>query len=127
MSLYTIRDVWQCELDEENRNQYHICKELRRSVNCKTTIAPPIRAEVLLNINNTIRASAFAFCGWDTAVSEIRFCFIFLSFISLWYAYRALRSSSKKLAEIVLLVNLVLLFCVFFFYYIAYIKYIRLY
>jgi hypothetical protein len=115
MSLYTIRDVWQCELDENNKNQSHICKELRRTVNCKTTIAPPIRAEVLLNINNKIRASAFAFCGWDTAVSEIRFCFIFLSFVSLWYAYRALSSSSKKLCEIVKKTNFSFLIQRFFF------------
>jgi hypothetical protein len=106
ISLYTIKDIWQCELDEENKNQSHICKELRRAVNCKTTIAPPIRAEVLLNINNTIKASAYAFCGWDTAVSEIRFCFIFLSFISIWYAWRAMNTSSKKLCEIVNINNI---------------------
>ena len=92
-------------MDEENKNQSHICKELRRAVNCKTTIAPPIRAEVLLNINNTIKASAYAFCGWDTAVSEIRFCFIFLSFISIWYASKAINTSSKKLCEIVMKYN----------------------
>jgi hypothetical protein len=105
ISLFTIRDVWVCELDEENKNQSHICKELRRAVNCKTTIAPPIKAEVLLNINNSIRASAYAFCGWDTAVSEIRLCFIFLSFIALYYAAKALTTQSKKLCEIVYNIN----------------------
>jgi cytochrome bd-type quinol oxidase subunit 2 len=99
-SMYTIRDEWVCELDQENKNQSHICKELRSAVNCKTTIAPPIRAEVLLRINNTIRASAYAFCGWDTAVSEIRLCFIMLSFISVYFSFKALSRSSKKLAEI---------------------------
>ncbi len=100
ISLITIRDVWVCELDQNNTNQSHICKELRRTVNCKTTVAPPIKAEVLLRINNTIRASAYAFCGWDTAVSEIRFCFIILSFISIYFAFKALSTSSKKLCDI---------------------------
>jgi hypothetical protein len=110
-SFLTISDIWVCELDEENKNQSHICKELRRSVNCKTTIAPPIKAEVLLNINNSIRASAYAFCGWDTAVSEIRLCFIFLSFVALYYAVKALTTHSKKLCEIVTyLLTIVLLF-----------------
>lgn len=100
ISISTVRDVWVCELDQNNSNQSHICKELRRAVNCKTTVAPPIRAEVLLRINNTIRASAYAFCGWDTAVSEIRICFVILSFLSIYFAWRALTKSSKKLAEI---------------------------
>ncbi len=86
ISIFTIRDVWECELDEENQNQVHICKELRKAVNCKTSVAAPIRAEVLLKINNRIRASAFAFCGWDTAISEIRICFVMLSFLSVYYA-----------------------------------------
>jgi hypothetical protein len=100
ISLATVRDVWVCELDQNNQNQSHICKELRRTVNCKTTVAPPIKAEVLLRINNTIRASAYAFCGWDTAVSEIRACFIMLSFLSIYFAWKALTKSSKKIAEI---------------------------
>jgi hypothetical protein len=100
ISLVTIRDEWVCELDEDSKNQLHICKELRKAVNCKTTIAPPIKAEVLLRINNTIRASAYAFCGWDTAVSEIRICFIMLSFISIYIAWKALSKSSKKMSEI---------------------------
>ncbi len=100
LSFLTVRDVWVCELDQNSENQSHICKELRRTVNCKTTIAPPIKAEVLLNINNTIKASAFAFCGWDTAVSEIRACFIILSFVSIYYAWKSLYISSKKLADI---------------------------
>lgn len=100
ISIATIRDVWVCELDQNNSNYSHICKELRRTVNCKTTVAPPIRAEVLLKINNTIRASAYAFCGWDTAVSEIRVCFIMLSFLSIYFAWKALTKSSKKIAEI---------------------------
>jgi hypothetical protein len=100
ISLSTIRDVWVCELDQDNKNSSHICKELRKSVNCKTTIAPPIRAEVILRINNTIKASAFAFCGFDTAVSEIRICFIMLSFLSVYFAWKALSKSSKKMANI---------------------------
>jgi hypothetical protein len=100
ISLGTVRDVWQCELDQNDSNYSHICKELRRTVNCKTTIAPPIRAEVLLKINNTVRASAVAFCGWDTAVSEIRICFIILCFLSIYFAWKALLKSSKKIAEI---------------------------
>jgi hypothetical protein len=100
ISLGTIRDVWQCELDQTDPNYSHICKELRRTVNCKTTVAPPLRAEVLLRINNQIRASAIAFCGWDTAVSEIRICFIILSFISIYFAWKALVTSSRKVAEI---------------------------
>ena len=74
---------------------------MRHKVNCKTTLAPPIRAEVLLRINNRIRASAYAFCGWDAAVSEIRFCFIILSFFSIYIANQALHNSSKKEADIV--------------------------
>lgn len=100
-SFTTIRDFWQCELDENNKDQNHICTELRRAVNCKTTIAPPIKAEVLLRINNRIKASAYVFCGWDPAVSEIRFCFIILCFISIYYAFKALSTLSKKTSEIV--------------------------
>jgi len=100
ISLGTIRDVWQCELDQSDPNYSHICKELRRTVNCKTTVAPPLKAEVLLRINNQIRASAVAFCGWDTAVSEIRICFIILSFIAIYFAWKALVTSSRKVAEI---------------------------
>ena len=100
ISISTVRDVWICELDQNDSNYSHICKELRRTVNCKTTVAPPIKAEVLLRINNKIRASAVAFCGWDTAVSEIRICFIILSFISIYFAWKALLKSSKKIAEI---------------------------
>jgi hypothetical protein len=100
ISLFTIRDVWVCELDEENQNQIQICRELRKAVNCKTTVVAPIRAEVLLKINNRIKASAFAFCGWDTAVSEIRICFIMLSFLSVYYAWKALKKSSKKMASL---------------------------
>jgi len=100
ISLSTVRDVWDCELDQENQSQIHICKELRKAVNCKTTVAAPIRAEVMLKINNTIKASAVAFCGWDTAVSEIRVCFIMLSFLSVYYAWTALKISSKKMARI---------------------------
>jgi len=102
-SILTVRDVWVCELDENNKHQSHICKELRNAVNCKTTIAPPIRAEVLLKINNSITASAYAFCGWDTAMSEIRFCFLMLAFLSVYYTWTALQKSSKKFAELVIL------------------------
>jgi hypothetical protein len=98
----TIRDYWICELDEHNKNNSVICKELRRAVNCKTTIAPPIRAEVILRINNTIKASALAFCGWDTAISEIRTCFCILSLITIYLAWNAISTQSKKLAEIVM-------------------------
>ena len=100
ISISTIKDVWVCELDQESQNQIHICKELRKAVNCKTTVAAPIRAEVMLKINNTITASAVAFCGWDTAVSEIRVCFIMLSLLSVYYAWTALKKSSKKMAQI---------------------------
>jgi len=100
-SILTVRDVWVCELDENNKHQSHICKELRNAVNCKTTIAPPIRAEVLLKINNSIRASAYAFCGWDTAMSEIRFCFLMLSFLSIYFTWKALKNSSKRFADLV--------------------------
>lgn len=98
----TIRDYWICELDENNKHNHLICKELRRAVNCKTTIAPPIRAEVILRINNTIKASALAFCGWDTAISEIRTCFCILSLITIYLAWNAISTQSKKLAEIVI-------------------------
>ena len=98
----TIRDYWICELDENNEHNHLICKELRRAVNCKTTIAPPIRAEVILRINNTIKASALAFCGWDTAISEIRTCFCILSLITIYLAWNAISTQSKKLAEIVI-------------------------
>lgn len=97
----TARDYWVCELDQENKHNTVICKELRRAVNCKTTIASPIRAEVMLRINNTIKASALAFCGWDTAMSEIRCCFCFLCLIIIYFAWSALKRQSKKLAEIV--------------------------
>ena len=50
ISLLTIRNVWECKIDQNNKNQSHICKELRKAVNCKTTVAPPIKAEVLLRI-----------------------------------------------------------------------------
>lgn len=100
ISIVTVRDLWVCELDQNDPNYSHICKELRRSVNCKTTVAPPIKAEVLLKINNKVRASAIAFCGWDTAVSEIRICFIILSFLSIYFAWMAIIKSSKKQAEI---------------------------
>lgn len=100
-TLGTVRDYWICELDEHNRHNSVICKELRRAVNCKTTIAPPIRAEVILRINNTIKASALAFCGWDTAISEIRTCFCILSLIIVYFAWNAISTQSKKLAEIV--------------------------
>lgn len=98
----TIRDYWICELDEHNKHNLLICKELRRAVNCKTTIAPPIRAEVILLINNTIKASALAFCGWDTAISEIRTCFSILSLITIYLAWNAIITKSRKLAEIVI-------------------------
>ena len=100
ISILTVRDVWTCELDANDPNYSHLCKELRHSVNCKTTVAPPIKAEVLLRINNKVKASAVAFCGWDTAVSEIRICFIILSFLSVYFAWKALMISSKKQAEI---------------------------
>jgi len=105
-SLLTIRDVWECELDENSKTQSNICSELRRSVSCKTTVAPPIRAEVILRINNTIKASAFAFCGWDTAVSEIRLCFIILNFMSIYFGIKAIYSCSKKNSDIVTSINL---------------------
>jgi len=102
-SFITIRDTWVCELSEDNDDENHICSSIRREVNCKTTVAPPIKAEVLLRINNKIKASAYAFCGWDTAVSEIRFCFIILSFFSIYIASKAINNSSKKEAEIVII------------------------
>jgi len=101
-SLITIRDTWVCEIEEENDEKLSICNTLRRAVNCKTTVAPPIKAEVLLRINNKIKASAYAFCGWDTAVSEIRFCFIILSFLSIYIARESINNSSKKEADIVI-------------------------
>ena len=88
-------------MGEENSEKEQICNKLRRAVNCKTTVAPPIKAEVLLRINNRIKASAYAFCGWDTAVSEIRFCFIILVFLSLYIARESLNNNSKKEADIV--------------------------
>lgn len=100
-SIITVRDTWVCELGEDNSEKHQICNTLRNAVNCKTTVAPPIRAEVILRINNKIKASAYAFCGWDTAVSEIRFCFIILSMLALYMANDALNKSSKKEAETV--------------------------
>lgn len=109
----TVRDQWVCELDE-NTDKEHMCNTLRKAVNCKTTVAKPIKAEVLLRINNKIKASALAFCGWDTAVSEIRFCFIILSFFALYLAKQAIDTNSKKEADIV---NLNLCFFLFNLYF----------
>lgn len=99
-SLFTIRDSWICSLDYFFNQYNSVCQELRKSVNCRTTLASPIKAEVFLRINNSKLISSVAFCGWDTAVSEIRICFLILSFVSIYIAIKAFNISSPQLCNI---------------------------
>eukprot|EP01017_Pseudomicrothorax_dubius_P012643 TRINITY_DN1531_c0_g1_i14.p1 TRINITY_DN1531_c0_g1~~TRINITY_DN1531_c0_g1_i14.p1 ORF type:complete len:236 (+),score=53.83 TRINITY_DN1531_c0_g1_i14:114-821(+) len=99
LSIMGTFDEWVCEIDSTAPRHELICMELRRTINCKT-VKGPIRAEVLLNINKQVKASAMVSCPWEIAVSELRFCFIMLALISAGLGIYAVRSESKKYAEL---------------------------
>ena len=71
-----------------------------------------IKAEVLLNVNNEVKASALAVCPWEIAISELRVCFILLSIICVFVGLFAIRKESKKTAELVKITLFLLIFIV---------------
>jgi hypothetical protein len=65
-----------------------------------------------LNIKDEVKASALvifnyngifkAVCPWEIAVSELRVCFILLSVVCVLLGFYAIRSQSRKFADLVI-------------------------
>lgn len=92
-------DSWTCELDSgEDRHDY-ICKELSKAVRCGN-VAGPIQGEILLEIENEVKASAMLVCPWETAISEIRVCFVLLALCSTVIGMLGLINESRKQADL---------------------------
>jgi len=100
LSIYSMRDEWICELDSDDPKHDVICRELRKAVNCRTTVASPIRAETNLIINNQVKASSLTVCGWDIASSELRVCFVLVSIACVIVGMNAVKNENKKKAEL---------------------------
>ena len=98
-SVSNLRDDFRCDLDEENQHMSHICKELRKHFACKRGVASPLKAEIILNINNSVKASASVSCGWEIAVSEIRISLIIVSFLIMFVGLKAIDQLSRKFTE----------------------------
>lgn len=89
---------WNCELDSANPRQYYICKQLQRSASCRT-LTGPLQAEIMINSNNEVKASAYIVCPWENAMSELRICFALGAGLSVFIGLLALMKEDKKLAE----------------------------
>eukprot|EP00331_Platyophrya_macrostoma_P012225 CAMPEP_0176420348 /NCGR_PEP_ID=MMETSP0127-20121128/8558_1 /TAXON_ID=938130 /ORGANISM="Platyophrya macrostoma, Strain WH" /LENGTH=199 /DNA_ID=CAMNT_0017800937 /DNA_START=46 /DNA_END=641 /DNA_ORIENTATION=+ len=99
LCFFGTSDVWDCELDRQDTKYAEICRELRKAVNCRT-ITGPLKAEVLLNVDHRIKASADVVCPWEIAVSELRVCFCLLALLSVGIGMYAVRRESKKYADL---------------------------
>lgn len=95
ISLYTMRDSFICDSPSAISS---ICKHLHKNLNCRTTLASPLQVEALLKINNTFKLTSISFCGFDKAISEIRICFIISAITSIYFAFKAITKSNKKLS-----------------------------
>lgn len=90
--------TWTCELDTTEGTNTKICQNLRKDASCMS-LAGPLHAEILLNINNEVKASASIVCPWENAISEIRVCFILAGFLLIVLSLAAISKEDKKLAE----------------------------
>lgn len=63
-------------------------------MNCRT-VSGPIQAEVMLNVDNEVQASALVQCPWEIAISELRICFALLSLLCTGIGLYAIRKKNK--------------------------------
>ncbi|CAG9313276.1 unnamed protein product [Blepharisma stoltei] len=90
--------AWECELDNSSPKHLYICKQLRQSASCRT-LTGPLKAEILLNSNNEVKASAYIVCPWENAMTELRICFALGAGMALFIGLFSLMKEDKKLAE----------------------------
>lgn len=90
---------WTCELDSTDPKHNYICSELRVATSCRS-LTGPIKAEILLDINSEVKASALVVCPWENAISELRLCFVLASMFTVLLGMLALSNESRKQAEL---------------------------
>ena len=90
---------WTCELDTTQGSNWNICTSLRKDASCMS-LAGPLHAEILLNINDEIRASALIVCPFENAISEIRVCFVLAGLMLIVLSLTAISKEDKKLADL---------------------------
>lgn len=64
------------------------------------TLTGPLKAEILLNINDEVKASAYIVCPWENAISELRICFALGSALVVIIGLLSLANEDKKLADL---------------------------
>lgn len=90
---------WTCELDNTDPKHAYICKQLRKDASC-TSLTGPISAEIILGINNEVKASALIVCPWENAISELRVCFALGAILIVAIGIVALAQKDKQLADV---------------------------
>ncbi|CAG9325051.1 unnamed protein product [Blepharisma stoltei] len=90
---------WTCELDSTDPKHNYVCKELMQKASC-STLTGPLKAEILLNINDEVKASALIVCPWENAISELRICFALGSALVVIIGLLSLSNEDKKLADL---------------------------
>lgn len=98
LSWFASGNSWTCELDNTDVKHAYVCKELRAATSCRS-ISGPIRAEIMLDINSEVKASALVVCPFENAISEIRICYVLASIMSVLIGMMALSSESRKRAD----------------------------
>lgn len=98
LSYLGTENSWTCELDNSKPEHLYICRELRKYASCRT-LAGPLKAEIMLNVNDAVTASAYIVCPWENAVSELRLCFALGSVLCIMIGLMALAKEDRKLAE----------------------------
>ena len=90
---------WTCELDSTDPKHAYICKQLRKDASC-ISLTGPISAEIILDINSEVKASALIVCPWENAISELRVCFVLGALLIVVLGIAALSQEDRKMAEV---------------------------
>jgi len=99
LSFMGTGNSWTCEVDNQDPKHDYICKELRSSASCQV-LTGPLKAEILLDVEGEVKASAYIVCPWENAMSELRLCFALGAGLCLLVGLLALAKEDKKLAEL---------------------------
>lgn len=99
LSYIGISNSWLCELDNTDPKYNYICKQLRKDITC-ANIAGPLQIEIILDINNEVKASGLIVCPWENAISEIRICFILGAILVVFIGIVSVTKEDKKMAEL---------------------------
>jgi hypothetical protein len=99
LSFVGTENSWTCELDSTSGNYPSVCKKLVKIASCRS-LTGPLKADVVLDVQSTAKASAEIICPWESAISELRICFDIGGFLVVLIGLAAIIKENRNLADL---------------------------